>query len=84
MANKRLAADVVAKQFEPLVATRYIGVKNPEPVLVTTFRPRTNVIKSPRLKEINECMRQKLQGAKFADLSEQRTAFANARRECSK
>ena len=82
MATKRLAADVVAKQFEPLVATRYVGIQNPKPELVTTFRPRNNLVKSPKLKAINDCMREKLQGQKFKSIDKQRQAFVNARKEC--
>ena len=83
MAKIREAADIVAAQFEPLVAMRYLGTKELIPEKVTTFRPRKNDVVSPKLKAINDCMRRQLEGQTYADLSQQRQAFIRARHECA-
>ncbi len=79
----REASNIVAAQFEPLVAMRYLGTKELIPEKVTTFRPRKNDVVSPKLKAINDCMRRQLEGRTFEDLIAQRTAFATARKDCS-
>jgi len=83
MANsKKAAAGLVAAQFEPLVAKRYLGVTDLTPEMVTTYRPRNNVVTDPRLKNIISCMRKQLAGKHYGSIPEQRSAFKSARSSC--
>jgi len=82
MVNTRAAAALVAAQYEPLRAKRYLGVTELTPEMVDTFRPKNNVIISDRLKNITSCMRKQLAGKHYGSLPEQRSAFKSARSSC--